>query len=367
MIIDDAAKLLAVIGGAALLLSLVLTPIVRRLALRMHYVDIPFGHKSHRDPMPYGGGVAIFLAGWLPVTLVALAAHVVSQEWVIEQFGAEIGAYFGGLHDQARSALIILLGGLVLFVLGLIDDMKPLGPLPKLVTILAVAIGVPALTGVRAAEALGPILAITFTACWFVVIINAFNFLDNMDGLSAGVAAICLLMFALCGRLADQVLVPALALAMFGAVAGFLVYNFPPAKLYMGDAGSLLVGYFVAVISTMTTYFESGQGQAAYALAMPIIVLAVPLYDCTTVISIRIREGRNPMQGDQRHFSHRLVDHGLSRRFAVVTIYICTAATGLAATLLPGANLRVTLTVVAIVLLVLGIVYILERPAIRPK
>ncbi|MGE3182937.1 MAG: MraY family glycosyltransferase [Phycisphaerae bacterium] len=367
MTVDGATMLLGGIGGGALVLSLIATPIVRRLALRCGYVDIPFGHKSHRDPMPYGGGVAIFLAGWLPAAALLIAVHLISQRWVTLTFGPDIGAYFGGLYDQSRVAMVILAGALVLFILGIIDDLKPLGAITKLLTMLAVAIGVPALSGVRAAEALGPALSVTITACWFVVIINSFNFLDNMDGLSAGVAAICLLMLGVCGRFADQVLVPALAVLMFGAVAGFLIFNFPPAKLYMGDAGSLLVGYFVAVISTMTTYFESGQGQPAYALAMPLIVLAVPLYDCITVVSIRLREGRNPMQGDQRHFSHRLVDHGLSRRFAVVTIYICTAATGLAATLLPNADLRITLTVVAIVLLVLSIIYILERPAIRPK
>ncbi len=133
----------------------------------------------------------------------------------------------------------------------------------------------------------------------------------------------------------------------------------------MGDAGSLGVGYLLAVVSVMTTYYESGVGAPPYALAMPLVILAIPLYDFVTVVGIRIAEGRNPLKGDQRHFSHRLVDHGLSRRFAVMTIYLATATTGLAATLLPAANLRQTITIGVLVLMVLAIVAILESPPRR--
>lgn len=360
--------LLAATGAGAFILAFLLSLLMRRVATAIDYVDRPgAGHKQHARVMPYGGGVAIFLAGWATLALALWLAHLLSDDWVARQFGESIRAYVGGVRDKARPAVVILSGGLFIHLLGLIDDVRPLGPYVKLAGIAAVSVLVPLWSGVRVADMLGSAASITLTAVWFIVVINAFNFLDNMDGLSAGVAAICLLMFAVCGRLADQMLVPVLAVVWCGALLGFLCLNFPPASMFMGDAGSLLVGYGLAVVSTMTTYYEGGSNASGslppYALAMPLIVLAVPLYDCATVIWIRLREQRHPMRGDRRHFSHRLVDHGLTRRFAVLTIYVCTAATGLAATVLPGASLRVTLTVAAIVVLVLSIIAILERPA----
>ena len=178
-------------------------------------------------------------------------------------------------------------------------------------------------------------------------------------------AAIALLFFAVCGLMAGQVLVPALAAVFLGAVGGFLIFNFPPARIFMGDAGSLVLGYVIATTSVLTTYYRSAAGVPPYALAMPLVILAIPLYDFASVVVIRLLEGRNPMEGDQRHFSHRLVERGLSRRFAVLTIYLAAATTGLAATLLPGADLRRTITIGTMVLMVLAIVAILEAPLRR--
>ncbi len=347
-------------------ISAVATLLVRRVALRIGFIDHPGGHKSHRAPIAYGGGIAIFVGAWLPLALVNVAVSLVDADWISRAFGDSARHYLGGMREQLGSAWVVWGGGTVLHFLGLLDDRKPLGAPLKLSVMLAVAILVPWFGGVRIGEWASPPIAIAITACWFIIIINAMNFLDNMDGLSAGVATICLAFFSICGLLADQLFVPAFACLCVGAVAGFLLFNFPPARIFMGDAGSLLVGYMLAVISTLTTYFRSGEGGTQYALAMPLVVLAIPLYDCTTVVAIRLREGRNPMRGDQRHFSHRLVDHGLSRAQAVLTIYLATATTGLAATLLPGIDLRGTLTVGAIVVLVLTIVGILETPPRKP-
>ncbi|MCA9243808.1 MAG: undecaprenyl/decaprenyl-phosphate alpha-N-acetylglucosaminyl 1-phosphate transferase [Phycisphaerales bacterium] len=253
----------------------------------------------------------------------------------------------------------------MLHALGLIDDARPLGARAKFSVMALVAIVVALMADVRVVGGMTPPwLSITLTAMWIVVIVNAFNFLDNMDGLSAGVATINFAFLAICGVFAGQAFVPGLAGVCCGATLGFLAYNFPPARIFMGDAGSLVVGYMIAIISIMTTYYnaESGGSRPPYALAMPLVVLAVPLYDFVSVVGIRILEGRSPFRGDQRHFSHRLVDHGLSRRFAVLTIYLATTATGLAATLLPNADLRQTVTIVCLVMMVLGIIAILEMP-----
>lgn len=356
------AGILAAACGASLLLALVLTSLARRIALRIGFVDRPGGHKSHAEPKPYGGGVAIFFAAWIPLVSAVLAAYLLGPGWFAERFGELAGAYVGGIRLRIDSFVVLLVGGAVLHVLGLMDDRNPQSAHFKLMVILVVALATASLGGIRLAEFADAPLSVALTTLWIVVVVNAFNFLDNMDGLSAGVACICLAFFVACGLLAGQVLVPALGCVFLGAVAGFLVFNFPPAKIFMGDAGSLLIGFMLALLSVQTTYYDSGGAGSGYALAMPLIILAIPLYDFVSVVVIRLLEGRNPLRGDQRHFSHRLVDRGLSRRFAVLTIYLATATTGLSATLLPDADLRITLTVVAIVTMVLAIVAILEAP-----
>lgn len=353
------------LAGAALAsfaLSALITALIIPIARRINFVDRPGGHKSHHNPTAYGGGIAIFLAAWLPVAALLAAALWVPEQQAAAALGETLAAYLGGLRLQASGLCWLLAGGVALHVMGLVDDVRPLGAWPKLIVILAVGGIVAGPGGVRLAEFAGGPVSIALTVAWIAVIVNALNFLDNMDGLSAGVAALCLLFLVICGALAGQVLVPGLGCLLLGAAAGFLVFNFPPARIFMGDSGSLLLGYHLAIVSILTTYFEQSRATTPYAIFMPLVVLAVPLYDFATVITIRLREGRSPLRGDQRHFSHRLVDHGLSRRFAVLTIYVCTATTGLAATLLPQADLRETLTIAAIVLLVLVIIAILETP-----
>ncbi|HQL54632.1 MAG TPA: MraY family glycosyltransferase [Phycisphaerae bacterium] len=357
--------LLAVLAGATLavlVLSAVLTVVARKVALRIGFVDRPGGHKSHKEPTPYAGGCAIFVSVLLALGGALLLAAVVPPAWLEDTFGETLRAYVGGMREKSGQLLAILAGALALHVLGLWDDKHPLPPVRKLLAIIVVALFVAVVGRVRVAEFWGVEASVTLTTVWFIVIVNAFNFLDNMDGLSAGVAAIGLFFFAACGLMSGQVLVPALACVALGAIGGFLIFNFPPARIFMGDAGSLVVGYLLACVSVLTTYFQSGHGAPPYALAMPLVILAIPLYDFSSVVIIRLLEGRNPMKGDQRHFSHRLVERGLSRRFAVLTIYLATATTGLTATLLPGADLRRTVTLGVIVLMVLAIVAILEAP-----
>ena len=349
-------------GGASLVIALLLTPLAIRIARRARFVDQPGGHKSHVRPVPYGGGAAIFAAAFVPVLAAIVATLIVSDEWVARTFGELATALLGGMRAHALRAGVIVGGAALLFVLGLVDDLRPQGPLVKLGVMLIVAVLVASVGSVRLAEFAPAPVSVALTVVWIVVVTNCFNFLDNMDGLSSGVAAICMAFLIVCGISAGQFLVPALASVFLGALLGFLVFNFPPARVFMGDAGSLVVGYMLAVVSIMTSYWESGVAARPLPLAMPLVVLAVPLYDFISVVIIRLFEGRNPLRGDQRHFSHRLVQRGLSRRQAVLTIYLATATTGLGATLLPNADLRGAITVLAMVVLVLLIVAILEAP-----
>jgi UDP-GlcNAc:undecaprenyl-phosphate GlcNAc-1-phosphate transferase len=198
------------------------------------------------------------------------------------------------------------------------------------------------------------------------MLINSFNMLDNMDALSGGVAAIICGMFAMMlivnpdpvqGQ--PQLFVAAMLLVLLGSLLGFLKHNWPPATIFMGDAGSYFVGYWIAIGSLLSTY-AGAKGLTPHAVLAPLCVLAIPLYDMVSVIWIRVREGRSPFQADKRHFSHRLVDLGMTKKQAVVTIYLATITCSLGALLLPRTDIWGAAIVVAIVLCMLALVGVLE-------
>jgi len=198
------------------------------------------------------------------------------------------------------------------------------------------------------------------------MLINSFNMLDNMDALSAGVAAIICMMMSLMLLITPdsslgqpQWFIAAMLMILTGALLGFLRHNWPPASIFMGDAGSYFVGYWIAIASLLSTYTGS-KGGTPHAVLAPICLLAIPLYDMLSVIWIRIREGRSPFQADKRHFSHRLVDLGMTKKQAVVTIYLATITCSLGALLLPRTDVWGALIVVSIVLCMLALVGVLE-------
>jgi len=204
---------------------------------------------------------------------------------------------------------------------------------------------------------------------WIVAITNAFNFMDNMDGLSAGVGLIaCIVLAGACFKM-GQLFVPGALLVTAGALAGFLLFNFPPAKIFMGDGGSTVVGYLIGCLSLLGTYYSTASQQdhqpAVYSVFIPVVVLAVPLYDVLTVIVLRIREGRSPFAGDQRHFSHRLLSRGLSVRNAVLTIYLITFITAITATFLTYADLFTAVLILIQVAAILTVLAVLEHPFVR--
>jgi UDP-GlcNAc:undecaprenyl-phosphate GlcNAc-1-phosphate transferase len=217
---------------------------------------------------------------------------------------------------------------------------------------------------VRALTALGNVPSIILTICWITAITNAFNFLDNMDGLSSGVAAVCTTAFLITAILIQQWFVAATLALLLGALLGFLWWNFPPAKIFMGDSGSLVIGFILGVMTIRTTYLPPGQNLGAgwYSVFVPVIVLALPLYDLIVVSIIRISRGKSPFVGDTNHFSHRLVARGMSRRTAVLCLYLVTASTAIAAILLPHVRTQFEAILIFVqTLLVLGVVALLEQ------
>lgn len=371
--------LLPALVGLSFLLAVVCTAVVRRVALRAGFVDRPGHRKVHAAPRPLGGGTAIFLALALPMLAGLAVARAEPEDLVraaasvhasLESPARALAVHVGGIRQQTPLALSVLLAALAMHLLGLWDDRAALGPYVKLALQLSITTGLVVTCDLRALTALdhlglGRAPSVVVTVLWIAAITNAFNFLDNMDGLSAGVAAVCTLAFLLTAASIGQWFVASVLALLLGALAGFLVFNFAPASIFMGDAGSLVVGLVLGVLTVRTTFLpaEKGVTLAAgwYAVLAPLVVMAVPLYDLLVVSAIRIARGKSPFVGDTNHLSHRLVARGMSRRTAVLCIWLMTAATSAAAVLLP--HVRSTFAagvLLAQTLMVLGLVMILE-------
>ncbi len=327
----------ATVAGA-FLLSLVGTSIVRRIALKLDFVDRPRQDRHHRRTVPLGGGSAILAAVLGPSLLALLLACVWARTGTPQWLPEALAVHVPGAAAKAPAALGILAGALVLHVVGLIDDRRRLGVWPKLLAQVVVASGVVWGCNVRLLEMFGQPISIVISIFWIVLITNTFNFLDNIDGLAAGIAVICAAALLGAAGAAGQMFVGAWLCLLLGASAGFLVHNFPPARIFMGDAGSMVLGYLLAVLSVLTTYYGDVPSGGYYGVLLPVVLMAVPLYDTISVITLRLAEGRNPMTGDTRHFSHRLLRRGMSPRRTVLTIYLATAATAIGASLLPHVN-----------------------------
>ena len=351
--------------AVSFVISWLLTFAMIRIAPLFGFVDKPGGRKIHANPKPLGGGVAIFWAVAMPM----LAALTIIPPGFAHGFmpktpeGQYQKALAEGVAKQTPMALTLLGATFALHVLGLIDDRKALGPYVKLVAqILAAAALVIPFREMRVLTALGDTLAIVVSILWIVGITNAFNFLDNMDGLSAGVAAVAATAFFVTTMLIGQLFVAATLALLIGALLGFLCFNFAPARIFMGDSGSLVIGFLLGVLTVRTQFLAQSWAAGWYAVFAPVIVLAVPLYDLIVVSIIRISRGKSPFVGDTNHFSHRLVARGMSRRTAVLTLYLLTAATSVAAILLPYVQSTFAAMLIFVqTLLVLGVVALLEQ------
>lgn len=340
---------------------------IRRLAPSLGLLDQPGGHSTHSNTTPLGGGIGIWLGIMITFAVGTAAVYFARGSTDLQaKLPAGVIPYLDGVWSRAGRFWALLGSASVLFVLGVMDDRRGVNAWVRLGIEFAVAafvvygleISLTAHIGVRW-------LTDLLSMIWIVGVINSFNMLDNMDGLSGGVAAIIAAAMAAVmlttpdpGTSRPQLLVAALLLVVCGSLLGFLWHNRPPARIFMGDGGSYLVGFLIAVAMLMATY--AGQGDRPHAVLAPLCAMAVPLYDMCTVLWIRISEGRSLFVGDRSHFSHRLVELGLSRTQAVLTIYLVTATCGLAAVLLTHVSVLQAATVLGIVLCMLLLVVILE-------
>lgn len=349
------------LGVVAFALSAGLCGLVRRFAEKLGFLDRPGGRKAHANPTPLGGGVAIWASVMLSVGLAGLAAWL-ARPWL----SPSLQHYIDGAWLRSGHLALILGLSTVIMVMGLVDDRVGLSWKPRILIQLVLA-AVFVASGEQA-TLFSPFRVVTgaITVLWVVGLTNAFNFLDNMDALSASVGLIASMLFVGAQVAVGSLFVPALLLVLSGALAGFLVHNRPPARLFMGDAGSNFLGFLLGTLTVAGTFTR--EEFSRFGVLTPLLVMAVPLYDTTSVILIRLREGRSPFQADRRHFSHRLVDRGLTPGRAVATIDLVTLAAGLGALLLHRLGSVWEAAVVAgQTVCLLGVVAILEMMTPGPE
>ena len=302
------AQYLALFSASMLAVGL-LTPLMRLIAVRLNVVDSPDqSHKTHRIPIPYLGGVAIIL-GVLGVTSLSLIGYSMSQANTI-------------------LALSLLLPAVALGLIGLVDDIRNLSPWPRFVAqsvaglftaILLIStdtVGTP--TGSMLVDAL-------ITIIWIVGVTNSINFFDNLDGGASGTVALTSLALLILALQGEQYLIAAMAAVLAGATLGFLIWNKPPARIYMGDAGALFLGLLIA---SLVIRLDTNPINNFATFSIPILLLAVPIMDTSVAVLSRLQRGISPFQGGKDHLSHRLIRSGLSKRLSVISLWIMTAYFG---------------------------------------
>jgi UDP-GlcNAc:undecaprenyl-phosphate GlcNAc-1-phosphate transferase len=319
------------IAVAAFASAAIATPIVRALARRFDAVAMPRNDRWHSKPTAMMGGIAIFVA--VMATLPALV-------------------------QQTREVWVVLGASTLLFAVGLIDDFLKIKPYQKLIGQL-IGVALVMYFGLVLPWTESPAINMMITLFWLIGITNAVNMLDNMDGLSVGIAAIAAsflgINFAINGQFNEALMLAGFA----GALLGFLIYNHNPASIFMGDCGSLFVGFFLATTALMSRGGGGGRSRSIVAvLAIPVLVLLVPIFDTTFVTLMRKMAGRAASQGGRDHTSHRLVALGLSEKHAVWMLYSLALSGGVLALIVRHATIDVSLVSIAtftIVLTFLGI------------
>ncbi|WP_297311322.1 MraY family glycosyltransferase [uncultured Oscillibacter sp.] len=302
---------------AALVISFLMTPVVKTFAYKVGAVDVPKdARRMHKVPIPRLGGLAIFI-GFMVSVLI-------------------LGNVRG--NGQMQS---ILLGSVIIVVLGVVDDIMALPAMLKFVVQIAAAL-IPALNGVVIQAfsnpnifsdslywVLGP-LSVPFTVLWIVAITNAVNLIDGLDGLANGVSAISATTMLVIALLASEGEVAVVMAALVGACVGFMPYNLNPAKMFMGDTGATFLGYILATMSIQGLF----KFYAVISFAVPFLILGLPIFDTAFAFIRRIAHGQSPMHADRGHIHHRLIDMGLNQKQAVATLYVISAMLGLSAVVL---------------------------------
>jgi UDP-GlcNAc:undecaprenyl-phosphate/decaprenyl-phosphate GlcNAc-1-phosphate transferase len=307
--------------------SLLALPLWRKWCLRTNLVDDPGHRKIHSTPVPLAGGFAVLTGLLLPLA----AGAILLKLDLIKISSTHLIVH--GLDRRATELAVIALGAVAITLLGWLDDKHELKALPKFIGQILIAVAVASACKRITLFVHSEVFSYAVTVLWLLTVINAFNFMDNMNGLCAGLGAIGALLFAIIAAANGEYLVALTGFLMAGALAGFLPWNFPNARAFLGDAGSHLVGYLLAVMAILP-HFYTRQNPRPFAVLAPLLVLAIPLADLAQVTGFRTLNKKPFWIGDTNHLSHRLTRAGLSRTLAVLLLWLLAAEIGVLACML---------------------------------
>ncbi|MCM8771915.1 MAG: undecaprenyl/decaprenyl-phosphate alpha-N-acetylglucosaminyl 1-phosphate transferase [Candidatus Omnitrophica bacterium] len=338
---------------ASFIFSLLLTNLFKKFAQKVGIIDFPSERKIHKTPTPLLGGLGIFFSFFLLITFGIIFVN----HGFVPNF---VRTYIDGIYSVLPKLLILLLGGILTVIFGIIDDIYQLKPFQKLLLQIITATVV-FISGIRITFFIPNIFfSYVITIFWIIFMMNCFNLLDNMDGLSAGVGFITGFILFVFAFEMGQLFIGTILSVFLGSLLGFLIYNFPPAKIFMGECGSSFIGYFLGVVSILLTYYKYEEGQNFLPIFIPLIVFSVPFFDTISVIWIRKKRGYSIFKADKNHLSHRLVNLGMTHKQAVLFIYLLTLATGINALFIKNLNLKGGIGVLLEVIIILIVVGILE-------
>lgn len=295
---------------SSIILSFGFTQFCKKIGTKTGFLDHPGQekHKRHTRSVPKLGGIAIFITVYIILIgglITGWSLHLLQIDW-------RILSYWPGVQSLGGRLTVIIVGGAAIVALGLFDDWRPLRASHKLAVQILIC-GFVAAFGTNITFFIPyPAVNWAITVGWMILVINAINIFDNMDGLAGGCAFTASLLFFLISGLEEQYFVAVLSAALAGASLGFLFHNWPPASIFLGDSGSHFLGYMLAVIGSLTTYYSPGNEGTAAALLIPPLILAVPIFDLGAVIYLRLRQGTPVFSGDNQHISHRFSLLGLN-------------------------------------------------------
>lgn len=312
-----------------LILSLLITPVIIKLAHRLNFIDRPGERKINKKIIATAGGTAIYLAFMIPLRFFLPANQTIKG---------------------------IMIGGTFMLILGLLDDkfeisalLKFLGQILGALILIYYGVKVNFITNPFGGFIYLGIYTVPFTVFWIVSIINTINLIDGLDGLAAGVSIIAVLTLFAVALQENQIVAPMLAVLLAGSCFGFLKYNFNPAKIFMGDTGSMFIGYIIAAVS-ITGALKSA---AAVTIFVPMLALAIPILDTTFAIVRRIFNDRPIGEADHGHIHHRLLAIGMNQKQAVVSVYVISAILGTIAFVINGIKFDHALIIFVSVILII--------------
>ena len=347
-------------------LSLSFTPLFQKIAEKADFMDRPKceDHKKHAKATPLMGGAAMFSAWMLAIIMGYIAVNAFNSG----SLSRDLSENVSGVNYVGGRVFFICLGAFLATTLGLIDDKLALKAGTKflgqfLIAAIAVSFG-----GIKISVFFNnPVIIWCISVLWIMLLINAINFFDNMDGLAVGTVTIALALFTAVAAMNGQYFIAVFGALTCGVCVGFWFFNHSPATIFMGDSGSHLLGYLVAVMSASVTYFSRDYSLTRFPILIPLFILAIPLFDAFSVVVIRLYHHKPIYVGDHNHLSHRFVKMGMSRKRAVQMVHLMTLIIGLSVLPLLWGDYKIDLVILAQAMLMLLFMSLIQYAVYQPK